>query len=858
MTRTTTSLARWKVGDLLSHRHNPELGPGRIKSIESRQLEVEFPESDETLRFAEGTDALALLVFAPNSKARIVATGEVVTVESSDGGRCRVRDGRELEARELWPVPTDLSPIDLLAGGQVGSPEDFKNRLDALRLERIREADGLGSFLGGRVHLFPHQLYAADRACREQAERGRPVRWLLADEVGLGKTVEACLIMNRLIHIGQAERTLVVAPDTLTVQWLGELWRKYHKVFVLLDDKRLRDIRRDYGKGMNPFDVHRRMIVSLERLTKSRQLVKQAVEAGIDLLVVDEAHRLRRPPGHPGEPSYRAVAEIAELGRHVLLLTATPLEDDAHGFFRLLQLLRPDELPEGKALKRRLRRREPLPSCTSATRRVDIGGLPPRVPMPVNLEGGKTWKPFTALEHEMRTQPAKNEVERRRKVDQMIRAMASPKALETALSRRVRSRLRRHLDRAQALDPRITWLTKKARSWARAREKVLIFVAHRETLEVLKKALKSRGRVKVGVFHEDLSIERRDIEVAQFRLDSGPSIMISTEAGGEGRNFEFCHRLVLFDLPWRPAVLEQRIGRLDRIGRTRPTEIVYFRPPKGFGRMLANLYGDMGIFEEPLGGLERELRQVAREIERVALAGGKVDASVFDEVLDEARRAHNRVREAAYHELHRDPYNSSMAEDILARVPDELDVLIEDLVVRAASRLGLKVEALGGGARRWLIALGPEALVDHLPGIPAGSAFRGTFDREEAVQDETLDFFASGHTLVEGILTELEEGPRGRVALLQAVGGDEQIFGLLALYKRGAEWQAVAIDGKGRERPGIAQLLTALSTRFEPVEARKWTGQKGWAQGIQKLAAALPEGEMPQALAAFRVRPGKR
>ena len=96
-------------------------------------------------------------------------------------------------------------------------------------------------------------------------------------------------------------------------------------------------------------------------------------------------------------------------------------------------------------------------------------------------------------------------------------------------------------------------------------------------------------------------------------------MLISTECGGEGRNFEFCRRLVLFDLPWNPMTVEQRIGRLDRIGRDQPTEIVYFRPPGGFGRAWSSLYESLGLFREPLGGLERELRHVAREVEAMAL-----------------------------------------------------------------------------------------------------------------------------------------------------------------------------------------------------------------------------------------------
>ena len=147
------------------------------------------------------------------------------------------------------------------------------------------------------------------------------------------------------MHTGKVERCLIVAPEALTVQWLGELWRKYHQVFTLLDGPRLADVARDFGAT----SIRSTCIAAQCRARdadRPPRADEQAVKAGIDLLVVDEAQRLRRPPGHPGEPAWRAVAPIAGLGRHVLLLSATPLEDDAHGFFRLLQLLRPEEFPE--------------------------------------------------------------------------------------------------------------------------------------------------------------------------------------------------------------------------------------------------------------------------------------------------------------------------------------------------------------------------------------------------------------------------------------------------------------------------------------------------------------------------------
>ena len=329
-------------GTTLTHRFNSELGTGRVTAIDGRVLVVHFSASGTTLRLAATSDALV--------------------PEAADAHR------------------RDRSLLERLAAGEIDDTEDFLTRLDILHLLASREASGLGSFLGGRVRLFPHQLHVAERATARM-----PVRWLLADEVGLGKTIEAALIMNRLLHTQTIERCLVVVPEALTVQWLGELWRKYHQVFTLLDPPRLADVARDFGPGFNPFDTHRRAVIALETLIERPELTGQAVAAGIDLLVVDEAQRLRRRPGHPGGREYRAVAPMAALGRHVLLLSATPLEDDTHGFFRLLQLLRPEEFPEGMDIEARLASGVPLPPCTSSTRRVDIGGLPPRAPVAVDL-----------------------------------------------------------------------------------------------------------------------------------------------------------------------------------------------------------------------------------------------------------------------------------------------------------------------------------------------------------------------------------------------------------------------------------------------------------------------------------------
>ena len=330
-----------------------------------------------------------------------------------------------------------------------------------------------------------------------------------------------------------------------------------------------------------------------------------------------------------------------------------------------------------------------------------------------------------------------------------------------------------------------------------------MFVAHRETLEMLRDALSARAQLASGVFHEELSAARRDTEVARFRADDGPSLLVSTEAGGEGRNFEFCHRLVLYDLPWKPSTVEQRIGRLDRIGRRIPVEIVYFRPASGIGADVVRLFERLGLFREPMAGVEPQLAHVERALEEIAL---DPDASLSDAQIERliaaAQAARTRIHEAAYQQLHRDPYRAELGPSILARVPAGLDALMERVVVNAASRLGFRVEQVRG-RRAYAIEFGNEALIDSLPGVPGGSSFVGSFDREYAVEDETIDFFASGHPLVEGLLAHFEEDPKGRVARLEVRIPGQRGTGLIAIYKDGPQFEVARLR---RGRPRAAGL----------------------------------------------------
>ena len=770
----------FQPGSKLVHPYNPELGVGVVRAVEGRFLTVFFPQTEDEMVLSTQA-GLTRLVLTPGERARHLPEEREVEISEVRGHRYLLADGREVEDVDLWPLTPMDTPVERLAHLRLDSLASWRNRIQGLELMQLREAGGLGSFLGGRIELFPHQLWVAERAVKSD-----PVRWLLADEVGLGKTVEACLILSALLRTGRARRALVVAPPTLTIQWLGELYRKFHQVFVLLDRARIESVESDYGQGVNPFEVHPFAVISLEMLVSDRTLLRQAEQSGLDVIVLDEAHRLARPK------HLAAIRPLVRSARHALLLTATPLQADRGGFYQLLSLLHPDLFGSFEDFERALASGRAVVPCTSAVRRADVGGFAPRVTRPVEVG------------------PPDDDVRR---------------------------------------DPRAIWLAERAPQWQRAGEKALVFVRDLETLEPLAAFLEARTRTRVTVFHEKLSPAKRDIEVASFRESALP-ILLCSEAGVEGRNFQFCHRMVHYDLPPDPVELEQRIGRLDRIGREGPVEIVYFRaPPEAAGAVdLARLYEHLDLFSRPAAGLDASLAAVRPAVEAALAAERAFDRAALISELDAARRS---GRSDWVDVFYSDAYTPELAAEVLDRVPPDLERRTRRYCVGALESLGFECVEKAGEAL-YYIEFGSGATVDSLPGVTADSRFLGTFDRAEAVVKEEADFFASGHPLVEGLLMELEDGARGRAVLMEIESARVAGSGLLLVFKDGPGWQAMIVGVDGEPRPDWVEPVLAALPTARAVKAERWGIGAGWAEGIRALAGRAPARGKLVAAAFFR------
>ena len=741
----------WKKGQKLVHRAQPAWGVGIV-------LEVGEDERRIAVRF----------------------TGrEGVTVVS----------GRD---RALAAVPDDTpldqpagGLLDRLASGDTGPASAFALRTRVVRLEAQRRADSLGALLSSRVHVLPHQVGAAGRILAD-----RVPRFVLADEVGLGKTIEAGLVFSGLRQLGLAERVLVIVPEHLAFQWLAELFHKFNALFTLLGPDRIAAL----GGAEAALSQSKLAIVSHEALASDPDLARAAAALSFDLVVVDEAHHLAE------DPLFEAVEPVARSSFGLLLLTATPVRLDPREYFRLLSLVEPVPTTTLPAFLARLESHEAFAAVAR-----DL------------LAGGKVEDALARLrtlspDDDAFAAPAGKKKGPSRPA--LLEYLASRYGLSARLVRNRRVKVgaftRRVLRREDVPEgTKIEAVAALCGKLARDGDKVLVFGGDLDRLRELQARIAEAERLEALLYDDAPSLEARDRLVARFRDPEGPMLLLSGESGGEGRNFQFASHLVCLDLPDSPLTLEQRIGRLDRLGQSKPVEI-HVLPEPGEESFLADLYEkEIGIFEEPVGGLDAVLASVPEELETLRAKRTEKARQAFRKAIAarvaEGRRAQHEgydplldVRSAAIPEL--TALVASAFERMGEDPPDEdqeigtslstlsraLEEELEELVVEAGRRVGMDVDTDENvHPFEAAFTFGSSMRIEALPGMEIPAEERtvlGSFWRETAVAREELEWFATGHRLVEALLELARDGEAGRTAFLQSKAAPRS-GGLYARWK---------------------------------------------------------------------------
>lgn len=784
---------RFSEGQRWISEPEPELGLGIVLAVEPGRVKMFFPASNAIRLYAEGAAPLRRIRFKVGDTVRSHDGGKfAVTIvnERSDGVITYGGPNEErLIETQLSDILTWDKPGDRIAGAQVDDNADFELRSRALDIRHRMLRSPVYGFTGARIDLIPHQLAIAG----EVAARPAP-RVLLADEVGLGKTIEACLILHRLHLTGRADRILILVPEALVHQWFVELLRRFNLRFAIYDEARCAALEEN-NPDLNPFLDEQLVLAPIQWLASGAARRAQLAEAGWSLLIVDEAHHLAWHPGAPS-PEYTLIETLAQAAPGLLLLTATPQQLGAEGHFARLRLLDPGRYPSLEAFQAEAK--EYAPVAQIAGKLADSKKLTAREAGKLASMPGRICQHWAAFQ-------AGDETARQRLLDELVDQRGTGRAMfrntRAALSgfpKRTAKLVALEGDIAAARaefrgektalkkDPRVAWLAAFLKKLKKA--KALLICNGREKAEAVEAALREQVNAPVALFHEGLTLLQRDRNAAYFAEEDGAQLLVCSEIGSEGRNFQFAHHLVLFDLPENPELLEQRIGRLDRIGQSATIQIHVPFIAGGPYELLARWYHEgLHAFEENLHGGAELFERFREPVRALALGGGdagpeagaepkkrgkKAEAAggggsaAMEALIAETRAVREEVRkklaagEDRLLQLHN---RRTERADIIAdaiRAADA-DTALDDFMLDVFDRFGATVEEIA--ARTWIVTPGAE-LGEGLPGIPKEGVTL-TADRQRALSREDVSFLTWDHPAVRGALELILGTTKGNAAL---------------------------------------------------------------------------------------------
>lgn len=756
-----------------------ELGLGIVKETDHRLVTVYFPATDQERVYSRQNAPLVRIRWQSGETINTI-TGDTLCVAAVETlGDTLIYMAFAPEApHDITPVPESLidhhlelsGAIDRLFSGQLDAPRWFELRYQALLAREHALGTRVRGLSGARIDLIPHQLYIAHEVSRRHAPRV-----LLADEVGLGKTIEAGLILHRLILTHQVNRALIIVPESLIHQWFVEMIRRFNLHFSIYDHDRMAALHTEHATDDsaatsplrdNPF-MNDQFVLCSTRFLATCDL--DLLTGGQwDIIVVDESHHFSWTPD-AASAEYLRLEKLANNTPAVLLLTATPEQAGTESHFAQLRLLDPQRFHSLEAFRKEQHDYQPVAALASA------------------LHHQTTWD--DALRTEVaRFLPGTSVDESNR--DHIVRELLDRNGTGRVLFRNTRQNISgfplRNPDiilidppaqydavRASAIqerdldlllypelggdddlwceaDGRVQWLASFLRQ--HRKEKVLTICAHKETAMALQAWLAYHQGFHAAVFHEDMDLIARDRAAAWFSdREEGAQILICSEIGSEGRNFQFARHLVLFDLPRNPDVLEQRIGRLDRIGQGDVIHIHVTCFKSHPQHTLLRWYHDgMNAFKEPNAIGHMILEKCDQLLEECLFLYD--DEQHMRTLLDDTRtlagHLYEQMRSGRNRLLELASFDQNKAQQLIKeiRVLDEQSPF--DFLEHIFENLEIATESSG---EQRLVLQPSDQSPFLLPGLPE-DGLTVTTDRQTALGHDDVAFLTWEHPMVTGAI----------------------------------------------------------------------------------------------------------
>ena len=737
------------------------LGLGMITALDFRSVTLHFPATDETRIYAVAQAPLTRIALNKGEQLHHQAgwQGEVLDIQEMNGllfYLVKNAQGEDVivNEKELSPIISFSQAKDRLFSSQIDRSEHFALRYQTLLHQQAQFQSPLRGLRGNRAGLIPHQLHIA----QEVGNRINP-RVLLADEVGLGKTIEAGMILQNQLFAEKVQRVLIIVPETLQHQWLVEMLRRFNLHFSLFDEERCEDFAE---QAINPFSTESLIICALDWLKAHPHRVQQAIEAEFDCLIVDEAHHLAWSENAPSA-AYLLVEQLANAIPSVLLLTATPEQLGLESHFARLRLLDPERFYDYQAF---LKEQENYQLVADA------------------VQSLLSEKPLSAVEknhisdllNEQDIEPlfkalaCHNDEEKQAARQELIQNLIDRHGTSRILFRNTRQGVKGFPHRiyhqvtidAAKVDEKIHWLIDFLKS--HRNEKILVICKTAQTAIQLEQILREKEAIRSAVFHERMSIIERDRAAAYFAdIDNGAQVLLSSSIGSEGRNFQFACHLVLFDLPENPDLLEQCIGRLDRIGQTRDVQIYVPCLANSAQQDLARWYHEsLNAFEQtcPIG---MTLFEQYKSLLKVR-SENKAD---FEQLILQTQKQAKALRLALEKGRDRLLELNSNGGEKAQRLASEIaqtdnSPQLVDFALNLFDIIGVEQDDLGENS----IVITPTGtmLVPDFPGLKE-EGVTVTFDRQLALAREELEFLTWDHPMIRQGIDLIASGDIGKASM---------------------------------------------------------------------------------------------